>query len=300
VTRTSNTITAHIRLPAGQHHTLTLPIPPTAAQLRKTPAAVVTAIDELLDHHTHAQIAGILNDRGLTSGEGRPFHRLIIRNIRDEYGLRSREQRLRDAGMLTLAEWPAASACPPKPSRSGTTPGSSPGTPTTTKVSASTRRPGPTRQPGHKDANSANGAPTATPLPQTTSEPSEMSDPTATVSTTTTTQQPASTRPGAVCSPRFRPGRPRRNPHDPHALAGEDGIERTGELGVAVPDEEPELADPVREVHDQVAGLLGNPCSVWILGHPEDMHPPGRYLHDEEHIHSPEKDSVHGEEVARR
>jgi hypothetical protein len=86
VTRTRDTITAHIRLPAGQYHTLTLPIPPTAAQLRKTPAAAVTAIDELPDHHTHAQIASILNDRGLTSGEGRPFHRLIIRNIRDEYG----------------------------------------------------------------------------------------------------------------------------------------------------------------------------------------------------------------------
>jgi hypothetical protein len=49
VTRTRDTITAHIRLPAGQHHTLTLPIPPTAAQLRKTPAAVITAIDEPLD-----------------------------------------------------------------------------------------------------------------------------------------------------------------------------------------------------------------------------------------------------------
>ena len=81
-----------------------MPVPPTAAQLRKTPAEAVTAIDELLGHHTHTEIAGILNTRGLTSGEGRPFHRLIVRNIRDEYGLRSREQRLRDAGMLTLAE----------------------------------------------------------------------------------------------------------------------------------------------------------------------------------------------------
>jgi DNA invertase Pin-like site-specific DNA recombinase len=114
VTRTRDTITAHIRLPAGQTCTLTLPIPPTAAQLRKTPAAVVAAIDELLDHHTHAQIAGILNDRGLTSGEGRPFHRLIIRNIRDEYGLRSREQRLRDAGMLTLAEMASHLGMPAK------------------------------------------------------------------------------------------------------------------------------------------------------------------------------------------
>jgi DNA invertase Pin-like site-specific DNA recombinase len=113
-TRTAGTITAHIRLPAGQHTTLTLPIPPTAAQLRKTPAAVVTAIDELLDHHTHAEIAGILNNRGLTSGEGRPFHRLIIRNIRDDYGLRSREQRLRDAGMLTLTQMASRLGIPAK------------------------------------------------------------------------------------------------------------------------------------------------------------------------------------------
>ena len=106
VTVTSNrdTITAHVRLPGGQHHTLTTPVPPTAAQMRKTPAAAVAAIDEPLDRHTHAQIAGILNDRGLTSGEGRPFHQLTVRNIRDDYQLRSREQRLRDAGMLTLAE----------------------------------------------------------------------------------------------------------------------------------------------------------------------------------------------------
>ena len=104
VTRTRDTITAHVRLPGGQHHALTTPVPPTAAQMRKTPAEAVTAIDELLDHHTHAQIASILNTRGLTSGEGRPFHRLMVRNIRDEYGLRSREQRLRDASLLTLDE----------------------------------------------------------------------------------------------------------------------------------------------------------------------------------------------------
>ena len=104
VTRTRDTITAHVRLPGGQHHTLTTPVPPTAAQMRKTPAAAVTAIDELLGTHTHTEIAGILNDRGVTSGEGRPFHRLMVRNIRDDYGLRSRQQRLRDAGMLPLAE----------------------------------------------------------------------------------------------------------------------------------------------------------------------------------------------------
>jgi DNA invertase Pin-like site-specific DNA recombinase len=104
VTRTSDTITAHLRLAGGQHHTLTLPAPRPGWAIRQTPPQVITAIDELLDHHTHAGIAAILNDRGLTSGEGRPFHPLIIRNIRGHYQLRSREQRLRDAGMLTLAE----------------------------------------------------------------------------------------------------------------------------------------------------------------------------------------------------
>jgi len=104
VTRTSDTITAHIRLAGGQHHTLTLPAPRPGWAIRQTPPQVITAIDELLDHHTHAEIAAILNQRGLTSGEGRPFHPLIIRNIRDDYQLRSRQQRLRDAGMLTLTE----------------------------------------------------------------------------------------------------------------------------------------------------------------------------------------------------
>ena len=104
VTRTSDTITAHIRLAGGQHHTLTLPAPRPGWAIRQTPPQVIAAIDELLDHHTHADIAAILNQRGLTSGEGRPFHPLIIRNIRDDYQLRSRQQRLRDAGMLTLTE----------------------------------------------------------------------------------------------------------------------------------------------------------------------------------------------------
>jgi hypothetical protein len=104
VTRNAKTITCNMRWQGGQDHTLTLPVPKTAWELRQTAPHVVEAIDDLLDHHTHAEIAAILNARGHTSGEGRPFHPLIVRNIRDEYGLRSRQQRLRDAGMLTLDE----------------------------------------------------------------------------------------------------------------------------------------------------------------------------------------------------
>jgi hypothetical protein len=104
VTRTSHTITAHVRLAGGQDHTLRLPMPQSAWELRQTSPQVVAAVDELLDHHTHAQIADILSTRGMVSGEGRPFHPLMIMRIRDHYQLRSREQRLHDQGLLTLQE----------------------------------------------------------------------------------------------------------------------------------------------------------------------------------------------------
>ena len=98
----------------------------------------------------------------------------------------------------------------------------------------------------------------------------------------------------------FRPRRPRRDLDDPRALAGEDIIECAGELGIPVPDEEAEGTDPPCEVHNQVAGVPGGPCTVRVGAHFEDVHPPGRYLHDEKHIQPPEEDRVHGEEVTRQ
>jgi DNA invertase Pin-like site-specific DNA recombinase len=103
-TRTSDTITAHVRLRGGQHHTLTLPMPKTGPEARRTPPQAIAAIDELLDHHTSGEIAAILNDRGLHSGTGEPFHQRMLDQIIRAYRLRSRRQRLRVTGMLTLAE----------------------------------------------------------------------------------------------------------------------------------------------------------------------------------------------------
>lgn len=57
-----------------------------------------------VDHHISGEIADILNQRGLTSGTEEPFHRKMIDHIIHSYRLRSRRQRLRDAGMLTPAE----------------------------------------------------------------------------------------------------------------------------------------------------------------------------------------------------
>ncbi len=97
-------ITAHVRFKGGATQTLSLPLPPSAWQMRQTPQQIVVKIDRLLDSHTDSQIASILNDRGHISGEGKAFNRFIVQKIRRKYGLKSRYQRLRDAGLLTIQE----------------------------------------------------------------------------------------------------------------------------------------------------------------------------------------------------
>jgi hypothetical protein len=84
----------------------------------------------------------------------------------------------------------------------------------------------------------------------------------------------------------------------PHALASEDPVEHVSELGVVVPDEEAEGADLVSEVGEQVAGLLGGPYAIRVGGHAEDVHVPGRHLHDEQDLQASEEDRVDLEEVA--
>ena len=56
--------------------------------------------------------------------------------------------------------------------------------------------------------------------------------------------------------------------------------------------------DPVAEVHDQVAGPLGSPCAVRVGSHAQDVHVPGLYLHDEQHVQALEEDRVDVEEIA--
>ncbi len=104
VTRTSDTITAHVRLAGGQTRTLTLPVPEPAWKLRQTKASTIAEIDKLLDHHTCAEIAGILRSRGLANGEGRQFTPAMVQRVIRTYQLRSRRQRLLDAGLIPLSQ----------------------------------------------------------------------------------------------------------------------------------------------------------------------------------------------------
>ena len=107
VTRTSDTITAHVRLAGGQDRTLTLPVPKRAWEIRQTPASTITEVDRLLDHHTCAEIAGILRRRGLANGEGKPLTATMVQRVIRTYQLRSRRQRLLAAGLIPLGEMAA-------------------------------------------------------------------------------------------------------------------------------------------------------------------------------------------------
>ncbi len=99
-----DTILVHVRFKGGATQTLSLPLPPSAWQIRQTPQQIVVKIDRLLDSHTDGQIASVLNDRGHISGEGKPFNRVMMQKIRRKYNLKSRYQRLREAGLMTLQE----------------------------------------------------------------------------------------------------------------------------------------------------------------------------------------------------
>jgi DNA invertase Pin-like site-specific DNA recombinase len=100
----ADTIVLQIRFKGGATRTLTVPIPLNAWQQRATSTEVVKEIDRLLEDNTDGQIAAILNEHGIRSGEGKRFSRTIVARIRRDYSLTSRYDRLRAAGMLTVRE----------------------------------------------------------------------------------------------------------------------------------------------------------------------------------------------------
>jgi len=69
-----------------------------------TAPAVIAEIDRLLNEHPDWEVAKILNERGLASGRQRPFSAPIVAALRKRHNLKSRYDRLREAGMLEASE----------------------------------------------------------------------------------------------------------------------------------------------------------------------------------------------------
>jgi len=97
-------ITAHVRFRGGATRTLTLPKPIPSPQARKTPPELVSLVDQLLDSYMESEIAVELDRRGYRSGTGQKLTPRRIDFIRRTYKLKSHEERLREAGMLTQNE----------------------------------------------------------------------------------------------------------------------------------------------------------------------------------------------------
>jgi len=97
-------INVHIRFRGGVTQGLTLPLPQSAAQLRKTKPAVIVEIDRLLNTNTESEIAAILTEKGFRSGKGKQFDRSIVVRLCYAYALKDRFSRLRAAGLITMDE----------------------------------------------------------------------------------------------------------------------------------------------------------------------------------------------------
>ena len=94
----------HVRLRGGQTHSLSVPIPPKAWQVRQTHPDTLAALDRLLDTCTDAQTAEALNTAGHRSGQGKLFTARIVLEARRSNNLPSHADRLRAQGLLTNTE----------------------------------------------------------------------------------------------------------------------------------------------------------------------------------------------------
>ena len=97
-------IGVNVRFKGGATETLSVPKPELVWKRHQTDEELIKRIDRLLDHHTDAETAAILHEEGFRSGTGLPLRAARIKYIRTKYGLRSRRDRLRQAGKLTLGE----------------------------------------------------------------------------------------------------------------------------------------------------------------------------------------------------
>ena len=85
---------------------------------------------------------------------------------------------------------------------------------------------------------------------------------------------------------------------DLDALASEDGVEVTGELAVAIANQEANRCRSPGQGPGELTCLLGAPGAAGIGRAAGDLHPSAAELDEEEHVVATERDRLDGEEVA--
>jgi hypothetical protein len=84
--------------------TLMLPRPPSYCESHKQNPAMIAEMDRLLDDYNYADVARILNEKGFKIGDGLPLTTIAVGYVRKAYALKSRSDRLRERGMLTISQ----------------------------------------------------------------------------------------------------------------------------------------------------------------------------------------------------
>jgi DNA invertase Pin-like site-specific DNA recombinase len=97
-------ISVNIRFKGGVIKILTLPLPLNAFMERKTRPEIVEEVDRLLGEYHDTEIADILNNRGIQTGNNLAFTPRAVKRIRWTYQLKDRYTRLREKGMLSRTE----------------------------------------------------------------------------------------------------------------------------------------------------------------------------------------------------
>ena len=107
--RKGEQIQLDVRFRGGISKTLMLPRPLSYCESHKQNPAMIAEMDRLLDDYNYADVARILNEKGFKTGDGLPLTSIAVGYVRKAYGLKSRFDRLRERGMLTISEM--ARAC---------------------------------------------------------------------------------------------------------------------------------------------------------------------------------------------
>lgn len=104
VLKEHKTVTAHVRFRGGATQTIVTGFLQNGGEQIKTDPRVLAELDRLLDNHDYDEVAEILNAQGLRLGTGGRLNASALYRIRWEYALKSRVQRLREQGLITVRE----------------------------------------------------------------------------------------------------------------------------------------------------------------------------------------------------
>jgi DNA invertase Pin-like site-specific DNA recombinase/DNA-binding XRE family transcriptional regulator len=102
--KSNGNIEIGVRFKGGATCQMCVPVPLNGWQAKQTRPEIMSEIDKLMDHFTDKGIAENLNQRGIRPSEGEVFTTSIIGNLRRYNNLKSRYDRLREKGLLTVDE----------------------------------------------------------------------------------------------------------------------------------------------------------------------------------------------------